>query len=998
MKKILSLAVVLCLLFSLFSGLTMVNAASFTGVGSGTDEDPYVITNAEEFKQILANRTAVYKIEANTPIELDNTYTAINGFAGKLIGTPEKNEINLSLDKSGTTDTASIFASVTGNVTIDNIVITGSVNGGNATSTSALIGYINTGANAVIRNITNRADVTLNYNTGNSKSAGLIGMIYNNAATDPAGNIQMINCVNYGNVTNTANCNSYHAGLIGYIGALGTDAVTITGCRNYGDITGGAAARIGGLIGLTEHPNLQIKNCANLGNVTTGTGWIGGLLSNNAKGNVTFENCFNAGTMTSGANVGGLAYAVVSATFKNCFNAGTVTTTGGGAGGLIYNAGRGTTTFENCYNVGTINGTNVNYTTALYSAYHALSAANLYYLSGSCAKGSYENNATALSASALQASLPTGFSSDVWTYTSVEDGNFYRYPQLKDNVYVNTDAPEGWNTTDFAGGNGTGDFPYQIAEKAHLMNVSKYPSANFVQTANIEEAITEPVCASFSGSYDGNGKFIQLNLSGNGLFTTVTGAGSSISNLTLKGSVTGTGSTVGAFASEAVSTSALDAPSFINCVNEASVTTENDTNMQYVAGIVGSAFNGKYTKIQNCVNVGKIEAVANYVAGIAGVIGNRVTVVGCANHGEINGFNGTAGIVGFVYSTIENCYNTGNITGSTLVGAIGGQIRAQYGMENCYNLGTIKATDASGYAGAFGVCTHNAALIFNNCYNAGEVIAPFALGKQVLSHSYQQGSPETVTPPAYVNCYALTANAEADGLSDISGVTAVTPAALKTAALGSAFSEDADAAYPYPQLTSNPQSKAWDFALLTVSVGENGTASLIGSKYVKDGISYAITFMPEEHYELDKVLINAIEQPDSGNVLSVPINGDTTVSATFAEKQTVAPSAVAIANPFLPDAGNSSYTFATILYGYGYEVTGYGILYSENQDAITNAPETCKTVLEHVTSANAKGQFGIQLIGELPASGYYTRAYVTYKNTATQEVSTVYSDRIIAVK
>ena len=246
----------------------------------------------------------------------------------------------------------------------------------------------------------------------------------------------------------------------------------------------------------------------------------------------------------------------------------------------------------------------------------------------------------------------------------------------------------------------------------------------------------------------------------------------------------------------------------------------------------------------------------------------------------------------------------------------------------------------------------------------------------------------------YTDCYMLTTT----GVSGISGVTAVTPATLKTAGLGSAYTVDTSAAYPYPQLISNPQTTAWDFALLTVSVGENGTASFVGSKYVKDGISYPITFTPDETYELDKVFINTVEQPDLGEALIVPVSGDTTVSATFAEKQAVAPSASVVSAPFIPDTADSSYTFATINYGYGYEVTGYGILYSEDPDAITNAPETCETILEHVTPANGKGQFGIQLTGELPAGGYYTRAYVTYKNTATQETFTVYSDVIVEVK
>ena len=80
------------------------------------------------------------------------------------------------------------------------------------------------------------------------------------------------------------------------------------------------------------------------------------------------------------------------------------------------------------------------------------------------------------------------------------------------------------------------------------------------------------------------------------------------------------------------------------------------------------------------------------------------------------------------YGTIENCYNTGDVSGTgtrtDASGHAGGVCGCNdYGtIENCYNTGEVSgtgtSTDGAGYDG--GVCGRNTGTI-ENCYNTGEV-------------------------------------------------------------------------------------------------------------------------------------------------------------------------------------------------------------------------------------------------------------------------------------
>ena len=113
---------------------------------------------------------------------------------------------------------------------------------------------------------------------------------------------------------------------------------------------------------------------------------------------------------------------------------------------------------------------------------------------------------------------------------------------------------------------------------------------------------------------------------------------------------------------------------------------------------------------------------------------NTGTIENCYNTGDVSGTgtssNGTVyagGVCGYNdFGTIQNCYNTGDVSGTSTDGSgcAGGVCGLNdYGtIENCYNTGEVSGTGTSSngtvYAG--GVCGWNTGTI-ENCYNTGDV-------------------------------------------------------------------------------------------------------------------------------------------------------------------------------------------------------------------------------------------------------------------------------------
>lgn len=191
-------------------------------------------------------------------------------------------------------------------------------------------------------------------------------------------------------------------------------------------------------------------------------------------------------------------------------------------------------------------------------------------------------------------------------------------------------------------------------------------SGSYTLTADI--IVTAPYANEFTGTFDGNGHTVTLNITANtnyvGLFSKLAG-GAVVKNVITVGSVTATGkNNVGGIAGFA-NTYSGDV-TIENCKNTAAITGNNE-----VGGILG------------------------YCSGSA----HSVTVTDCANTGTISGTRKLGGICGNLENAhfIKNCYNSGTVTGSTIGGILGRGAKG-VSIENCYNVGNIIYSSTNGSA------------------------------------------------------------------------------------------------------------------------------------------------------------------------------------------------------------------------------------------------------------------------------------------------------------
>ncbi len=120
----------------------------------------------------------------------------------------------------------------------------------------------------------------------------------------------------------------------------------------------------------------------------------------------------------------------------------------------------------------------------------------------------------------------------------------------------------------------------------------------------------------------------------------------------------------------------------INCINEGDI---------YAEGTMGGIVGGSSGEITNCYNNGKVITSGwIYAGGLVGQARLKLKITNSYNSGEVQSQQRhAAGITGFVYAetTVNNCYNIGNIIGNTTNGLGGTTI------NNSYNFGkmTIKS-------------------------------------------------------------------------------------------------------------------------------------------------------------------------------------------------------------------------------------------------------------------------------------------------------------------
>lgn len=255
-------------------------AASFAG-GTGTAEDPYLITTAEELARVAAltyGDSAVYE----GPMGNYDVYAALEGKYFRL-----ENDIDLD---GYTWDGIGGWATRTtaGKTVYDEYKFMG-VFDGNGKSVSNMEGYYglfgSTGLFAEVRDVT----VASGYVTSQGTSTFTGGIVGNNRGI-------VEDCVNHASVSSLF---FYPGGIVG-VNSRGEDGSlsgTVRRCVNYGTVSSQPGSSNGmGSGGIAGANDSHIDQCANYGPVSAVTG-AGGIAAFLEVGSVT--NCYNRGTVTA---------------------------------------------------------------------------------------------------------------------------------------------------------------------------------------------------------------------------------------------------------------------------------------------------------------------------------------------------------------------------------------------------------------------------------------------------------------------------------------------------------------------------------------------------------------------------------------------------------------------------------------------------------------------------------------------------------------------------
>ena len=733
------------ILFAAFMNvqLSMAQSPEFAG-GDGSQDAPWQITSLDQLKMVGdfldAHFIQMADIDATgeenfMPIAMDSSFSGSyhgNEFviSNLTIGRTEETDINIGLFSELAP------GAVLENITIENADVTG----------YRFVGILagrNTGG--TILNSYTSGSITALIDNANTYAGGITGFLLEGGTIE-----------NSGSSANVVSAFNYAGGLVGLARDPGT---LVSDSWASGSVTADRVA--GGLIGQVQDQARVERSWAS-GDVLVNTWTVGGLvgtcdqgceiLESNASGSAVIDaessnsrwagglagllqdsdelgsrivNSYSTASVSGASHSGGLIGRMRNGSPQvlSSFAAGAVTGDGGSVGGFI-----GT------FNVGT-----------LADSYWDTEA------TGKTEPGTgAQDDVTGLTTSQMtgnDASLNmTGLDfDDIWRTSDV-------YPVLYWQVTETEDPPI------FAGGEGTVDDPWLVANLEQLIEVGKYLDAHFLQTADIDASAEEnfmPIAfdSVFTGTYDG-GEFTISNLAINrteetdsniGLFSElgpnaavsnltienadVTGyrfvgiiagrsTGGSISNVNLSGSVTATVGDANTYVG-AVTSFLTDGGSILNAGSSATVYGA----FSRAGGIVG-VMEGEGTLLYNSWSNADVTADRS-AGGLASIVSDGAKIERSWASGNI--FVETwdvGGLVGHCHSGCEiiDSYASGSAvigaqsTNSRWAGGIAGRLEDNSSIINSYSTASV--------AGA----THSGGLIGRMRNGNPQVLSSFAAG------------------------------------------------------------------------------------------------------------------------------------------------------------------------------------------------------------------------------------------------------------------------------
>ena len=365
----------------------------------------------------------------------------------------------------------------------------------------------------------------------------------------------------------------------------------------------------------------------------------------------------------------------------------------------------------------------------------------------------------------------------------------------------NINVWDGSTAAAFAGGTGTAEDPYQIANGAQLAYLASsvnggetYTGKNFVLTANIDlnGLPWTPIANSFSdallegsnyrifaGNFDGNGYTISKVSIGSettpfesdvfGLFGATEGK---ISNLNLDTvSICGIAkiASIGAVVGFAGGLVGYSGGSIENChVTGLTMDMSAPSNVYaaayWVGGLVG-ALDGTQL-INECSVSGSIteKAGKGSIGGLIGELGKAAKITYSRSNVTVNvkaDSRGGADVGGFIgkgngktdaETVIRNCYATGNVTGGAYTGGFAGGLWG-LNIKNCYASGNVSQA-AAAMASFVGTDASDSAYYgsITNCFTTGSVT-----GSSPFQYAFAEQSSATKRSEI-TNCYFAVEN------------------------------------------------------------------------------------------------------------------------------------------------------------------------------------------------------------------------------------------------
>ena len=365
----------------------------------------------------------------------------------------------------------------------------------------------------------------------------------------------------------------------------------------------------------------------------------------------------------------------------------------------------------------------------------------------------------------------------------------------------NINVWDGSTAAAFAGGTGTAEDPYQIANGAQLAYLASsvnsgetYEEKNFVLTANIDlnGLPWTPIANSFSdallggsdyrvfaGNFDGNGYTISNVSIGSettpfesdvfGLFGATEGK---ISNLNLDTvSIHGVAkiASIGAVVGFAGGLVGYSGGSIENChVTGLTMDMSAPSNVYaaayWVGGLVG-ALDGTQL-INECSVSGSIteKAGKGSIGGLIGELGKAAKITYSRSNVTVNvkaDSRGGADVGGFIgkgngktdaETVIRNCYATGNVTGGAYTGGFAGGLWG-LNIKNCYASGNVSQA-AAAMASFVGTDASDSAYYgsITNCFTTGSVT-----GSSPFQYAFAEQSSATKRSEI-TNCYFAVEN------------------------------------------------------------------------------------------------------------------------------------------------------------------------------------------------------------------------------------------------